>query len=385
MSMPSEADGRGGVWHGTYSGAETAGAARAELRFEPRGLVIDGLANGQEAEVWPFASLHTDTPVQAATGEAILSSDEAPGATLYVDDVAFVRALCRYAPHITTTSHRLRWARPVLFSAALIVIAGALAWFADLKPARAIAHLLPQSARVSFGDKVVRYVAGKHQKCVAPAGRLALTRMFERLMPDTAARAGFSVVAVDWGLVNAFAAPGGRIVITRGLIQQARSAEEVAGVLAHEIGHGLELHPEAGIFRALGISAVLDIMMGGSSGTLGGITGLLLQSRYARDDERAADHQALTLLRNASISQQGLADFFERISRKKVASGKAETKPQDGASGSAFDLLRSHPQPGERAAYVRATKRYASRPVLRASEWADLRSICSARTPAASN
>src|SRR5438067_2076542 len=84
-----------------------------------------------------------------------------------------------------------------------------------------------------------------------------------------------SVVLLDWSLVNAFAVPGGQIILTRGLVQRAGASDEVAGVLAHELGHTLELHPEAGIIRALGLSAAMQLALAGSQGTISNI-GLIL-------------------------------------------------------------------------------------------------------------
>ena len=51
------------------------------------------------------------------------------------------------------------------------------------------------------------------------------------------------VVLLDWRLVNAFAVPGGQIILTRGLVQTAGSPDEVAGVLAHELGHASSCIP----------------------------------------------------------------------------------------------------------------------------------------------
>jgi beta-barrel assembly-enhancing protease len=380
-------EGQGERWLGRYSDPATAGSVVATLRFDPRGLMIEGLPDGHPPVLWTWTSLHTDTPVQKRSGEAIISSDTMPGATLYVDDHDFVHRLCEHAPHITTSAHRLRWARPVLLAAAVIGIAGAAVWFANVKPARAIAQLMPQSAREAFGEKVVSYLAGKHHVCVAPAGRAALETIFSRLIPAPEERKKFTIVAVDWGLVNAFAAPGGRIVVTRGLIRASKTPEEVAGVIAHELGHGIELHPEAGIVRALGISTLIDVMLGGSSGALGGLTGMLIQTGYAREDERSADHQALRLMRSAGVSQSGLADFFERIAQRELpglkpkSDGEGDSTDAKGSAtlGGALDLLRTHPQPGERAAYVRTTPIYPTRPVLRERAWNDLKQICSVK------
>lgn len=371
--MPSDAPHTSGTWRGRFSNAQSAGSWLVDLRLDHRGIVIDGAPDTSEPLVWPYGALTTHTPISRGSGEAMVAYEHMPGATLYVDDHDFVVRLCEHAPQLTTSSHRWRWARPVLAATVLIGVLIGIGWFINAKPARAIAKLMPQSVRQSFGQKVVAYMAGRHKLCTAPEGRAALDKMFARLMPDAARRANFKVVAVDWGLVNAFAAPGGRILVTRGLIRSARSAEEVAGVLAHEIGHGLELHPEAGIVRALGVSALLDIMMGGSSGTMGSITGYLIQTSYAREDEHAADLQALRLMRDSAISQEGLANFFERFAKKEE---KSSFFRKNGKAGAAFDLIRTHPKPGERAQYVRATAKYPSRPILRETEWAALRNIC---------
>ena len=371
QSDPSTGRSAGSILaRGRYSDAKTAGSAAVELRLDHRGLLIDRIPGLGETLVWPYGALKTDTPISRKADEAIVTYSHMPGATVYVDDATFVTALTRAAPHLTTASHRWQWFKPLLAASAVISMIGAGMWFAGLKPARTLARLMPESARSAFGKKVVRYVSANRARCVAPDGEAALQKMLARLMPDLGLRSKFNVVTVDWALVNAFAAPGGQIVLTRGLVQAAQSPEEVAGVLGHEIGHGLELHPESGLIRAVGLSAMMDIMLGGSSGTLGSLSGVMIQSSYAREDEHAADVQALRLMREGAISQSGLVDFFKRI-----ASGKI-TGARDDGGPSAFDLIRTHPRPGERAKYVAATPRYPSRPILRDAEWRALKNIC---------
>jgi predicted Zn-dependent protease len=205
--------------------------------------------------------------------------------------------------------------------------------------------------------------AGK-KVCETPAGRAALDKLVERLSSVAQGRQPFRVVVVDWSLVNAFAAPGDQIVLTRGLIAKAGSPDEVAGVLAHEMGHGLELHPETGIVRALGLSAAIELMSGGSSGTLANIGVVLAQISYTRAAEREADAHALRLLKAASISQQGIIDFFTRV--EKTERGDALQ----------YEILRTHPQLGERRKLAETSARYPSTPALSATEWQALKAIC---------
>src|SRR6185295_12529611 len=107
-----------------------------------------------------------------------------------------------------------------------------------------------------------------------------------------------------------------QIIMTRGLVQKAVSPDEVAGVLAHEIGHTLELHPEAGLVRAMGLSAAAQLVFAGSTGNATNIGLLLTQLRYTRVAEREADVHAVRILKNAQISAKGFGDFFERLEPK---------------------------------------------------------------------
>ena len=91
-------------------------------------------------------------------------------------------------------------------------------------------------------------------------------RLTERLSKAAPGSEPFNVRVYDWSLMNAFAVPGGQIVLTKGLIDKAETPDEVAGVLAHEMGHGIEMHPETGIIRSIGLAAAVEVMLGGAGG-----------------------------------------------------------------------------------------------------------------------
>jgi predicted Zn-dependent protease len=208
-----------------------------------------------------------------------------------------------------------------------------------------------------------------HKECIDPAGLAALARLTERLSQGASVSEPFKVHVYDWPLMNAFAVPGGQIVLTKGLLDKSQSPDETAGVLAHEMGHGIELHPEAAIIRGFGLGATLEVMLGGTAG--GGLAnaGLMLaQLGYSRGAEREADKHALELLKVAGIAPKGLGDFFARIM-------KMEAEDSSKAPG-ALSWLRTHPLPAERARLVREQPDYPSTPALDAQSWQDLKSIC---------
>ena len=349
--------------------------APASVALSDRGIIIDR-GTGEDELIWPFGALKTDTPISRGASEALISYKHMPGARLFVQDAAFAIELTRRARHLTTAAHRWRWAKPVLALAALVIAGFAIVWALDLQPARTIAGALPDKTRQAVGRNVIDHFASRHKVCRGEAGRKALDKLLARLLKDVAGSDGYSLTVVNWGLVNAFAAPGGQMLLTRGLIRTANSPEEVAGVLAHEIGHGVELHPETGLVRAIGLSALVELLTGGSSGTLSNLSAMVLQNSYVRRDERAADQQALILLQRAGISQQGLADFFTRLSNK----NKAGKKRLSSIAFGAFDLLRTHPFPAERAKMVREAPSYPTTPALTSEDWQALRRICVTRS-----
>jgi beta-barrel assembly-enhancing protease len=359
MSMPSE--GTSGAYQGRFSDGKTASILPSSVRLTAQGVEI--VPSAQAPLVWRYGELATALPVGRGMADVLLSCPALPGATLFVTDRAFVAALVARAPQLTAGSQRWRYARPMLAACAAIALLVAALWFADVSPARGLAGLLPTELRQSIGRQVVQSLGNGRVACQTPDGSEALRRLTERL--SAAAGRRFSVSVLDWDVVNAFAAPGEQIVIARGLIAQAKSPDEVAGVLAHEMGHGIELHPETGIIRAVGLSAAVELMFGGSSGTMAGIGLVLTQLGYSRVAEREADARALDVLEKAQVSPLGFAAFFKRLD-----------KDQGGSPLGQISIFRSHPLLGERARLAASRPAYPTTPALSDDDWRALRGIC---------
>lgn len=380
------------TFSGRMSDGRTAASVPVRVEFGTAALHIDAPGTAERID-WPYNTLTSAEPIRKKSTDVLLSSSAMPGATLFVDDAVFTQSLRERAGQLSTGALRWQYAKPGLAVTAGIALVIAAVWLFDLTPARTIAGMLPDAARVRVGQQVVQAMTKDYAVCHTDEGRAALDKLTARLSNATGSKDKFNVVVVNWDLLNAFATPGSQIVLTRELIGDAKSPDEVAGVLAHEMGHGLELHPETGLVRAIGISAALELMSGGQTGTLANIGALLAQLSYTRSAEREADNQALRILKGAAISPKGLGDFFQRISKidgdsddkkeepKKDESGEAQdetsaTKERDFTSYFNTDLLRTHPQSRERAELIRAQAAYDASPSLSESDWKALRDIC---------
>ena len=132
---------------------------------------------------------------------------------------------------------------------------------------------------------------------------------------------------VDSREVNAFAVPGGYVYVNRGLIERATKMDQLAGVLAHEIGHVTMRHSvkqmqaaqraNAGLTLACILTSVCDY---GVTNVAVQVGGGALFAKFSRDDESEADRVGIGYLVRAGISPRGVPEMFrillaERASR----------------------------------------------------------------------
>jgi hypothetical protein len=175
-----------------------------------------------------------------------------------------------------------------------------------------------------------------HGKASLPLER-RLEGLLQCLPPDSSLRAHrFRVQLVDSPEVNAVALPGWRIVVFRGLLKKVKSENELAMVLAHELGHFAHRDHLRSLGRGLGITA-LSLLVFGRDSSISDAAGKLfldVESHYSRRQEEAADRFALQLLVARYGHAGGATDLFRRLARK--------------AGGHLPFLFASHPHPADR-------------------------------------
>lgn len=360
------------VFDGRYSDGRTAATHDVRMTFEGDFLVISP-ANGLAQLRWPLKGLEVAEYLTSASSDVMLHEPGRNGGTLYAADAGFVRELASQVPHVTARSRRWQGVRPFVWLTGISAGVAALVYVTDFSPAHSLAKLMPREARVTLGREVVRSMSGGRRVCTQAAGKTALETLAKRLSESAGRKADFTVSVVDADVVNAFAAPGEQIVIMRKLIETADGPDEVAGVLAHEMGHGLQLHPESGIIRSVGLMAATEFILGGSGGSLANIGLYLAQLGYSRQAERQADLHAIAILKKSGIATQGIMDFFKRTSRM---SGEESNRKESKSASEALDMLRTHPSTAERLALFASQPSYGATPALTDSEWQALKSIC---------
>ncbi|MFT4786666.1 MAG: putative Zn-dependent protease [Cyclobacteriaceae bacterium] len=142
-------------------------------------------------------------------------------------------------------------------------------------------------------------------------------------------------------VLNAFATPGGYIYVYTGLIKYLEKADDLAGVMGHEIAHSDRRHSVNQMIKNVGVQTLLSIVAGeGSSAQLAEVIGGFLGLKFSRSDESEADEYSVIYLSETDYACNGAARFFELI------------EAQGGAGGPEF--LSTHPSPANRVVDINA-------------------------------
>jgi predicted Zn-dependent protease len=293
------------------------------------------------------------------------------GSRLTLQDHAFVSELLRKAPHLRAPPVHNRWLQAALWvagTAASITILAHLTL--NFAPQR-LAYLLPDRFRDELGQRAEASLVEGARQCASPSGVRALEELVRALTQNGDDTPAFTVRVYDIDIMNAFAVPGGRIIITRELLQRAGSSSEVAGVLAHEMGHVHYRHSEAQLVRLVGLQVLISAMTGTSGGdgviSAASIAAML---RFSREAETQADQFANERLNQTAIGTNGLRAFF-----KTVQSEEAETSSHFWTR--IGNMMSTHPVTQDRIeSLTQLPEGKEPRPPLSERAWSDLQRIC---------
>lgn len=207
---------------------------------------------------------------------------------------------------------------------------------------------IPVEWEVQFGESVFTRVRQQTRLIEEPRWTAQVSVVTDRLLPGlTNAPYAFRFHVADDASLNAFALPGGHVVIHTGLLQAVQRPEELAGVLAHEIAHVTRRHSLRQLIEVAGLSLVLRAVVGDPSGLLGALTDsseLLFRQKFSRDFEREADDTGWDYLVAARIDPRGLIEFFRRLKAEQERSAAGATVENH------LSFLSTHPATGERIA-----------------------------------
>lgn len=233
-----------------------------------------------------------------------------------------------------------------------------------------LAPLVPIAAEKRLGDAVdkqVRALMGGHV-CAEPAGQRAFAKMVDRLREAGGVSSPMEAQVLSSAIPNAVALPGGKIYLFEGLLQKAQNPDEIAGVIAHELGHAHRRDGLRQLIQTGGTSFLIGLLFGDITGSGAVIFGArsILDASHSRDAESGADDFAVAAMTGLGRSPAALGEFLVRIT----------------GSDSRGTILDSHPLSAERLDRMKRLDRPTTGPaILTDVEWQALKDICVGSKP----
>lgn len=307
-------------WHGVHLDGRTARRSAVTVHPSQDGLVITPETG--ETRRWAYAEIRQIQGRYAGEQIRIERRDDVTEALL-IDDASFLSALHRLVPDRVTHFHNPA-RRPTLARltvAAGLLSVGLIGWlYVWGVPAliTVTTPYVPVAWEEKIGAAAVDYLIPAEERCTAPEHAAVIRRIVARLAASVSPQPyTFRVHIADSPDVNALAAPGGHIVLFRGLLQRMRTPEELAGVLAHEMQHVLLRHGTRALLQSFSTGLLLAFI---TSGDPSGVAALGLEGahilnllRHSRHQEAEADRAGMDMLRAAQIDPKGMIAFFESI------------------------------------------------------------------------
>ncbi len=362
-------------WTGFYLDGRVASRQRATIHLLPNGLHIT--TESGKTLLWAYEDLRLTQGFYAGEQVRIEHGGPIPE-VLLVADAAFLSGLYQLVPRLASRLHdpSRRRTRGLLTlaaaTAAIGIVAVVFRWGIPAVAAIA-APFVPVSWEERLGQAVLEQLAPPGRRCDDP---ILQQRLDEILAALTASAPHspytFRVIVADDLTLNAFAAPGGSIVLLRGLLERTATPEEAAGVLAHEAQHVLKRHST----RALLQHASTGLLVGALTGDAGGITAFGLDTartlgllRYSRDHETEADAEGMRMILAAGIDPAGMIAFYDVLAHEE--SGVPDL----------LQYFSTHPETARRIERLRALADGAPAPRTSlggAEEWVTVRTRCRA-------
>jgi Zn-dependent protease with chaperone function len=325
---------------------------RALFRFVSHSVVRDIPTDRLEAE-WD------------AEGDRVCFRDsEDPELTIFTDlsilEGPIVPVLQELKAEIEASKGRREFSRRMRLTLYFFLICGLIAWgisWATGFMVRSIVAKVPMEWEQAIGEGTIEALRAEvalnqHSNEVAQLTRLADPLL--RVLPEP--RAEISFFIVDDPEPNAFALPGGFVVVNSGLLELADRPEEIQGVLAHELAHVTEKHMLRKIVAASGPLLIFGFFLHSNDGLMNilmGGSGLMVFQGFSKEFETEADEVGWKYLVAANIDPRGMAEMFRKFKELEAAEKAGMQLPQ---------AFNSHPQLDKRISRLEKKWRKLKRP-----------------------
>jgi Zn-dependent protease with chaperone function len=322
--------------------------------------------DGETRAKWPYADIRR---ADSAPGTLRLSCQSAPVlARLEIRDSTLAAELTSRAANLD--EHRLGrrgvakivgWSLGAAASIVLVTLFG-MPLVADR-----LAPLVPESFERRIGDvseqQIKLFFDG--QVCSSPAGQAAFTKLVNTLRDAAGLDPSVQTAVLSSPVPNAFALPGGKVFVFDALIAKANNPDEVAGVIAHELGHLKHRDNMQRLIYNGGTSFLIGLLFGDITGSSAVIfaSRTLITSANSREAETAADTFSIDMMKKLGRPPKAMGELMLRVTGKE--------------GGKGLTIISTHPLTEDRLARMsKEDQTPKGPPLLTDAEWQALKGIC---------
>lgn len=299
-------------------------ARRSAVRVRVQGGRLHVLGDRIELQV-PLDAVRADSPIASAPRSLAL-----PGGAQLRTLATEASGLFERTGRLETFVHALERRWP--FALGALVMIAAFAWWAIVQglpiAAEAIARHIPERADAAIGENALAAIDGRmcEPSELSPQMQERLQRDFARLVANLEDGHRYRLHLRNCPTIgpNAFALPGGPIVLTDQLAHLGHDFSEMTAVLAHEVGHVRLRHGLRTLLQGAGLAALISTLAGDAAAITSiavTLPTVILQSGYSREFEDEADAFAIARLKQIGVSPRAFADILGRLEKARPAKG----------------------------------------------------------------
>ena len=331
-------------FEGLYYDGQSSAGHRARIQLHDGGISIDLAQNHIQ---WSVSGINTEESAFNKNNSLIYYGTQFPYTAIEVNGDDFQVFFKKQFPDLAITKNKVAFMEGTGTRTIVLMILGVLGFLAlayfYLIPAAAekVAEHLPQQYEIDLGNQIMEQMSEGFQ---VDSEQTALANAyFQGLNYEASYPAKITVVHDK--VSNAFALPGGNIVVYDQMFKVMKDRSEFSALLSHEYSHVTQRHTTRSLFRGLATYLVISLIMS----DVNGVMAVVLQNAdnlkslsYSRSLEQEADDQGLNYMEKAGENPQGMIDLFKHL-------GEANEGSQD-----IPEFLSTHPMLDARKDAIKA-------------------------------
>lgn len=338
-------------WAATFYDGKVADPKKISLIVKAKKLSVI-FDDSQEKYLWNYADLKVIQKPKDGL-PAILTNSKLPGSQIIISKECFLglKRKLKKPP--------IDYKQIIVILAFIIIVLVLIIWIIP-RSATYLAKVVPNSVRENLSNIMLEHITNKTETCYIPKLDKELNDILLSLKDSKTKHSKIIVLKSDGA--NAFALPNGNILIFSKLITNAKTPEEVTGVIAHELGHIAHNHSMQRLIRQMGIAGIIDIATGGG-GTMIYLGTQLYNNSYNRDEEKEADQYSAKSMLKAKYSLDGMYDLFTREKNTNI----------DKLTQKGLRWISTHPADEKRAEFFKNhSQNYPTNEIVRPEKWKDI-------------